>query len=100
MKYIMLVIILLSSGCGTPGYFYGKAGLGHNSSPRYSETKWIDQGGIGGRLGFGYRHRWVGNLYGDLNWTHHSQPAIGYPFNEMGETASEHTYYDLEYRWR
>ena len=101
MKDILLaaLILLIIWNNAEAGFFYVKVGVGHNSSPTYSATEWIDHDEIGGRFAIGHRHQFSKHFYGDLNWTHISQYNVGKPFDDIDETASEHWYYDIEYRF-
>ena len=96
---IWAVILFGISQCEAAGYFYAKIGVGKNVSPGYSETRWIDQNSAGCRIAAGHRHQLWGSFYGDFNVSHHSQCAVGYPRDSRPETASEHWYYDIEYRF-
>jgi hypothetical protein len=80
--------------------YYARIGAGLNSSPDYSITTWVDDGSFGCSLGGGMRHQIKNSLYGDLGIIHYSQCMVGKPFNKTDESASEHAYYHIEYRWQ
>ena len=96
---LWIIIIFGISQCEAASFFYVKVGVGKNSSPTYSATEWIDHDEIGGRFAIGHRHQFSEHFYGDLNWSHISQYNVGYPWDDIDESASEHWYYDIEYRF-
>lgn len=101
MKDILLaaLILLIIWNNAEAGFFYFKIGVGSNSSPTYSDTTWVDQNELGGRFAIGHRHQYSEHIFGDLNWSHISQWNIGAPWDDIPESASEHWYYDIEYRF-
>ena len=94
IKYMAIIAVL--TGCG--GQYYAKIGLGKNGNVTGCDC-WDDGGSVGTRLAGGWRHQIKGNLYGDVNYYHHSQAFVGPPFNDDPETSADHFYYDLEYRF-
>lgn len=99
LKKTLLVILLVNAvGC-VGNTYYARIGAGKNSSPSYSLTKWNDQNETGCSIGFGLRHPLRWGLYGDLGGVHYSQCMAGKPYDKRDETASEHIYYNVEYRW-
>lgn len=99
MKQIAnLLLAILISGAAQAGenYFYVGLGLGKNDSVCGC---WEDHGSAGGKVALGHRHHIWEGFYGDLSYTHYSQPLVGAPFDDRWEMTSEHLYYTVEWRF-
>jgi len=100
--FIVVVLVLATDGaCASEDdYFFARVGLGKNVA-LFSSHEWVDQGQLGGSIGFGYRHQISGNWHGELSYTHYSQPLAGGPVHpDQYEYTLDAFYYSLEYQWR
>lgn len=100
MRSLILLTMLFPGFCLAEGHWFAGVGLGINTSLFVEEHAWHEEHEhLGGGLRIGHRHQIHGQWYGEASVHHFSQVLIGPPFNDTNESASEHFYYWLEYRW-
>jgi len=97
-RIFILVLLSFATGCAN-NYNYLQAGIGQNAMSN-GDIEWHAADEWGGHIGFGNRHQWINNLWGDLGFDHYSQPRAGYPYNDDVETSTDHLFYNLEYQFR
>jgi hypothetical protein len=95
MKTLAIILLLLSQPVWA--FWYAEAGAGHNHS---YNVKWKAEGRTGAYFQVGYTKELPEGWGVSVHWTHLSQYDAGAPFNDIPESAIDHTGISIRKEWR
>ena len=99
MKYLMLSLIIMISGCSSTPYWSGTLGHKFNEAVVYGSDICSSKISISGEIGAKFKEIYNGTIIGGV--AHHSQPSCGRPFNDQWEPSKSEAFirYEKELEW-